>query len=249
LGVSSIEEARQLDAFFIRNKYGAFSADHPRMGPVADGCFSQGDSLQTLMQHPELMVPIMAGNTKDEFFSFIAADSDDDFKAKAAVIFGDKAEAFLSHKEAWQKDDKNHYAAVSGLELTIKALYEHSQSKGNKNGCYYYRFEADIPGWDNPGAFHSVDLWFFFETLAKCWRPFTGRHYDLARQMCDYFCYFIKNGSPNGIGSDGIELPVWDSFQKEKPCAMVFTPQGASDDTQPDTDFKVLVKQHIITRM
>ena len=59
---------------------------------------------------------------------------------------------------------------------------------------YYYCFGADIPGWDNPGTFHSVDLWFFFETLAKCWRPFTGKHYDLARQMCDYWCNFIKSG-------------------------------------------------------
>ena len=42
-----------------------------------------------------------------------------------------------------------------------------------------------MPGWDNPGTFHSSDLWFWFETLAKCWRPFTGRHYDLARQMCE----------------------------------------------------------------
>ena len=28
--------------------------------------------------------------------------------------------------------------------------------------------DVPIPGWDHPGKFHSVDLWFFFETLAKC---------------------------------------------------------------------------------
>ena len=47
---------------------------------------------------------------------------------------------------------------------------------------YYYHFDVAMPG-DDAGAFHSSDLWFSFGSLAKCWRPFVGWHYDLARRM------------------------------------------------------------------
>jgi len=67
-----------------------------------------------------------------------------------------------------------------------------------------------------------VDLWFFFETLAKCWRPFTGKHYDLARQMCDYWCNYIKTGDPNGFDSHGNPLPLWPKLTEENPARMLF---------------------------
>ena len=87
---------------------------------------------------------------------------------------------------------------------------------------YAYEFDADIPGWDAPGTFHSVDLWFFFETLAKCWRPFTGKHYDLARNMCDYWVNFIKTGDPNGEDSQGKLLPKWPALDAKEPAWMCF---------------------------
>ena len=57
-----------------------------------------------------------------------------------------------------------------------------------------------MPGWDNPGVFHSSDLWFWFETLNMCWRPFGGKHFELARRMCDCFADFVKYHDPNGSG-------------------------------------------------
>ena len=51
-----------------------------------------------------------------------------------------------------------------------------------------------------------------FETLAKCWRPFTGPHYDLARKMCNYWTNFAKNSDPNGIDVDGTPMPVWEKY-------------------------------------
>ena len=112
----------------------------------------------------------------------------------------------------------------------------------NPQECYYYRFAPDIPGWDNPGTFHSVDLWFFFETLAKCWRPFVGRHYDLARQMCNYWANFIKTGNPNGKDADGTEMPYWSFYSEEHPTEMIFTGQGAV----PVTEGKTVFKQFLI---
>ena len=56
-----------------------------------------------------------------------------------------------------------------------------------------------------------------FETLAKCWRPFTGEHYDLARKMCNYWTNFAKTGNPNGMDQDGTPLPEWRSSAPEEP--------------------------------
>ena len=55
-----------------------------------------------------------------------------------------------------------------------------------------------MPGFDDPGVFHSSDLWFWFETLGMCWRPFSGAHFELARKMCDYLADFVKYHDPNG---------------------------------------------------
>ena len=100
-----------------------------------------------------------------------------------------------------------------------------------KNGIdlpvYYYCFDPDIPGEANPGTFHSVELWFFFETLAKCWRPFVGRHYDLARQMCNYWSNFVKTGDPNGCDADKTPMPEWKPYTKDCACNMIFTSDGA----------------------
>ena len=89
----------------------------------------------------------------------------------------------------------NHYAAAKRLECGGKPVY-------------LYRFDPEIPG-DDAGSFHSCDLWFVFETLAKCWRPFTGAHYDLARRMCNYWTNFAKTGDPNGPDHDGRPMPDW----------------------------------------
>ena len=118
------------------------------------------------------------------------------------------------------------YTPLSGIELTAKDAFEKVAASGRTKPCYYYRFDTDIPGWDNPGTFHSVDLWFFFETLAKCWRPFKGRHYDLSRQMCNYWANFIKTGNPNGCDNDGMPMQEWIPYTKENPFAMIFGKEG-----------------------
>lgn len=164
----------------------------------------------------------MSGNTSDEFSSYIEASSKEDLKKKAEEIFGKNAETLLRFPEAMRENSDGKYAKVNGIECTIKCLFSDKKSAGEKKPYYYYRFDPDIPGWDNAGTFHSVDLWFFFETLAKCWRPFVGQHYDLSRMMCNYWVNFIKTGDPNGNDADGKPMPYWYPYEKEKPCEMIF---------------------------
>lgn len=105
---------------------------------------------------------------------------------------------------------------INACEQGINRYLELCKQNGKKDKNYAYKFDVDIPGWDNPGKFHSVDLWFWFETLAKCWRPFTGKWYDVSRHMCNYLCNFIKCGDPNGKDCDGTDMPKWDAYDISK---------------------------------
>ena len=103
----------------------------------------------------------------------------------------------------------------SVILTAIEKLAEFSEKNKSDKSIYVYQFDVDIPGWDNAGKFHSSDLWFWFETLAKCWRPFIGKHYDVSRKMCNYLCNFIKNGNPNGNDSDGSKMDEWKTYDSK----------------------------------
>ncbi len=247
LGVSTLEEARALDALYIRDKYAEFAANHPRFATTQDGVFCVGDPLVRFIKNERAQVPVIAGHTGDEYTCFINAEDAEELKCKAEEYFGDKAEEYLSFKEVTESElnQKGKYGAVKGIECTIKLAFLNNMELNNDSKCYYYRFEPIIPGWDNPGTFHSVDLWFFFETLAKCWRPFDGRHYDLARQMCDYWCNFIKTGNPNGKDLNENDLPLWENFTKEHQCEMKFGMEGAKPEYPGLTPFKEFIMDNV----
>lgn len=249
IGVADIEEARKLDAFYLRDKYGEYAVEHPRMFTVLDNCFCVGDPLVMLLKGQSADVPVMAGNTVDEFLESLPASTKEEAQEKAKEIFGDAAGEYLNFSEVWEESEKGNFGKVSGLECTIKGVLGGRKKSGCGQNSYYYKFGPEIPGWDHPGCFHSVDLWFFFESLAKCWRPFTGKHYDLARQMCNYWANFIKSGDPNGEDADGQPMPHWDPYTDEKPAEMVFTTEGAKAVCGQESSYIKFLSKKIIEEM
>ena len=262
LGVKSLDEARKIPADKMLAKYDEFVATHPRMFTVEDGKFCTASPTEKLLSGDCLDIPIISGNTADEFLNFIPAADVAELEKKADQIFGSDAKQFLAFprtKKSTGKSpefpfgpfgmrvigDKQKYAEISGIELAVKKVFEARKAKGSKNNFYYYRFNPDIPGEDNPGTFHSVDLWFFFETLAKCWRPFVGRHYDLARHMCNYWANFIKTGNPNGNDADGTPMPEWKPFEASTKYEMEFTPNGSVLKSEEDSEYKDFLKAHM----
>ena len=207
LGVSSLEEARALSQEEVFNGYNRFVKDHPRMFPIQDGFFCTGDPVKQFMERDCADIPVISGNTTDEF-------SD---------------------------------AGINMVEKSVKEAFSEASKNAPNQNFYYYRFDPDIPGDAHPGdaypgTFHSCDLWFFFNSIDKCTRPYIGRHFDLARQMCDYFANFIKTGNPNSdsfapkqpipgyeyICLEKETLPVWLPYKDEEKNEMEFLGKGAS---------------------
>lgn len=240
LGVKTLEEARKLEAGFIRDRYYKFMNENRMMVTVLDHKICVGDPIRLFTEGKYGGVPVMAGNTADEFPNKIAVQTEEELEECARKLFGDRAEEFLAFPEARVKAEDG-FAPVSGIECTVKSSFLQNRKSDKPAECYYYRFTPDIPGPDHPGTFHSVDLWFFFETLAKCWRPFTGRHYDLARQMCNYWTNFIKTGDPNGKDQDGSEMPLWKPYREEERAEMVFTGEGAVAQTGDPAFIRMMV--------
>jgi para-nitrobenzyl esterase len=244
LGVSSLAEARKLDAVYLRDRMVEYRAF---WGPVIDGKFSAGDANERFMANKRLLVPMMFGHTATEFPDRPGVKTAEEFRAFAGEAYGDDADEFL--KLCASSNDSIsemlYKATVSHLEFSIRILGDAKARTGEKTPLYYWVFNAEIPGWDNPGAFHSVDLWFFFETLAKCWRPFVGKHYDLARIMCNYWANFIRSGDPNGTDADGSDMPLWRPFTREDPNRMCFYDRISCSNRGPDDLMKFLIRQYL----
>ncbi|MBO4375531.1 MAG: carboxylesterase family protein [Lachnospiraceae bacterium] len=186
LGVKSLEEARALPALEIRDRYAQYRESHPFFANIIDGRFVTEDPYISLMEGRSARVPVLSGNTVDEFIT----------------------------------------DGVNTVERSVKEVFDRRLETQKDAKFFYYRFSCDIPGSDDPGCFHSCDLWFFFETLMKCRRPYIGRHFDLARIMCDYFADFVKNGDPNGSDAYGNALPAWGTYGCGRKQGIDFTGSG-----------------------
>jgi len=200
IGVKSLEEARQIDAFKLRDLYAEFSPmnfgpDSPpqmdkKMFPIKDGKHYLDDPVNRLIEGQCPDVPIITGYTSDEFT----------FNGVNIV--------------------------KKSIDNALMPAIKNDKEAGRNRKIYTYCFDPDIPGEDNPGTFHSVDLWFWFESISKCWRPFRGRHYDLARQMANYLANFVKTGNPNGVDDDGTTMPEWKPYDEVTKTEMVMTKDG-----------------------
>ncbi|WP_124065498.1 carboxylesterase family protein [Clostridium sp. E02] len=233
IGVKDLDQARAMDGKLLYEKYEEFGGF---MGTVIDEKFCFGNSYQRFMENKRAMVPIMAGNTADEFFDSIYAGSDEELKEKVKTLYPGQEEEFLRLLGDSPRDSEGNAGSVSSIEFAVRGLFHQNSQQNNPVSCYYYTFDADIPGWDNPGNFHSVDLWFFFETLAKCWRPLKGNHYDLARHMANYWANFMKTGDPNGNDADGEPMPEWQPFTEENPNGILLSTEKIEMNQQKEPE-------------
>ena len=112
---------------------------------------------------------------------------------KIAYLFGSNKDDF------WAEQQKEGRAALA----------EGLRSQGIPS--YVYTFDRVLPtdrGGVYEGAFHSGEIWYVFETLSRCFRPFEERDYVLSRTMADAWCAFVKTGCPDPDGRLG-----WNAYR------------------------------------
>ncbi len=217
LGVKSLAEARQVDAETLRIAGVKYTAAH--WGVCVDGDFIPEHPRTLLSEGKFLKVPMLFGCTQKDANWLHSCKDKQMLIEKVQSCFPDRAEEILALCAQAGNDLQSQLAQCNvnvhrfGYELLARRLADFGKD------AYLYVFDSDMPG-DDHGAFHSAELWFVFETLQLCWRPFEGRHYELARKVCNYWTNFVKNGNPNGLDQDGTPMPEWGSYTQEKPYAM-----------------------------
>jgi para-nitrobenzyl esterase len=217
IGARNLAGAKAIDSKTILSKHYEFNKN---WGSTIDGKYVVEDSSKSVLNGHQAKIPMMIGSTKDEFL--IVPQDDDIEKWAKENIPGIAGEFCILAREKASKEgiSLKQAATVNPGEITASLFCETVAAQGGKK-VFSYRFGPEIPG-DDAGAFHSSDLWFEFETLAKCWRPFVGKHYDLARQMCNYWTNFARSGDPNGLDADGTPMPKWMPYTLKSPLVMEF---------------------------
>lgn len=106
---------------------------------------------------------------------------------------------------------------IGGSELLQGAgkRFCENQLKLGRRPAYLYYFDRNLPG-DDAGAFHSSELWYEFETLPRCWRPFEECDYELSAKISGYWANFVRTGDPNGEGLPA--FPAYTDSEKKRLC-------------------------------
>ena len=220
LKVETIGEARKLDAKFVEEKFLEMTANGEMWRGVVDGIYVPEQVDDTVLKGNVADVPIIIGNTNGEGRP---APADEDKAIEwVKANFGEYADEYIEIcRRKAEKEGTTLSKALSVNQNEVGAQIFADILARQGRSVYYYVFGPEMPG-DNAGAFHSSDLWFEFETLMKCWRPFTAKHYDLARKMCNYWTNFAKTGDPNGNDADGTPMPEWKPYDAARPCNIGF---------------------------
>jgi para-nitrobenzyl esterase len=217
VGVKNLTEAKAIDSKTLMAKHVEFGK---YWNATTDGKYVVEDSSASVLSGHQHKIPVMIGTTTGES---LTGPTDDNIEAWAKDYFPDIAKEFcrLAREKATAEKISLQQAATFNLFELAALIFCHTVAEQGQQPVYSYRFGPEIPG-DDAGAFHSSDLWFEFETLAKCWRPFKGKHYDLARQMCNYWTNFARSGDPNGLDADGTPMPKWTPYTLKSPLVMEF---------------------------
>lgn len=234
VGIGNLQEARSMDAHELMRRLDSVSPEGAMFGLAfgicIDGRFVK-ESVVTSYYNDRLPdVPMIVGLCMGETQGMFAGpELDKQDVEEIAETYGSLKEEFFRLVDIRTDEDA---AALTKGEAFNRLLsgsrgFCELRSEMGKN-VYYYIFDHDIPG-DDAGSFHGSDLWFVFDSLGNSWRPFAGKHYDLARQVCSYWVNFVKKGDPNGRDYNGNTLPEWKPYRKEEKNVMRFLESATPD--------------------
>ncbi len=206
-GAHSLAELRALSAKdFIAPVTAAGGGAPLRFGPVVDGHFLPESPNQIFAEGKQNDVPELTGCNKDDLGggvphpdTTVAA-----FTKMASERYGDMSGAFLKLYPAGSKEQaglSQNEAARDQLRVAMY-LWTQNRAKTAKTKVYTYYWDHTLPGPDAEkfGAFHTSEVPYVFNSLAKSDRPFTDADRHIADMMSSYWVNFATTGDPNGNG-------------------------------------------------
>lgn len=227
IGVKSLAEARAMDAYELMRRLDEAAPKGVMFGLAfgicIDGKFVKEPVASSYYNNRIPNVPMIVGVCMGETQGmFGGANLTCEDIQKRAEYYGDKKEEFLKLANVLSDEDAAELGRGDAFNNFLSSSRGFCELRsGMGQNVYYYIFDHDIPG-DDAGSFHGSDLWFMFDSLGNSWRPFEGKHYDLARQVCSYWTNFVKTGDPNGLDYNGNALPKWDVYTTDNKAVMKF---------------------------
>lgn len=91
--------------------------------------------------------------------------------------------------------------------------WSQTMDERHQNPSYVY-YMTHKPAGDDWGAFHGAELWYMFDTMDRCWRPFNESDFALRDEMMDYWTSFMKSGVPSSEGKEWRPCTKNDPFVK-----------------------------------
>jgi para-nitrobenzyl esterase len=228
MGSPSLKEAEEAGVAFVRARQAkglaelraltpdalaAGAGDGMRFGPIADGYAVPKDVRAVFEAGDQNDVPTLVGWNQDDNVMFGPPLKAEAFKKMAAKTYGEAAGAFLKAFPA----DTDEQAAASQKALSRDQIFAGQsrawarlQGRTGRSRVFVYEFARTAPGTPEQrlfGAFHSGEIAYALDTLAKWSRPWEPVDRELAGTMSTYWANFARTGDPNGDGQ-----PEWPAF-------------------------------------
>lgn len=215
LGISSIREARALNWQALLDRWiSSMPAQGLQRTPAADGWVLPDSLDQMARQGRHRQVPCLIGYTSRE--GIPAAPNYQLWRELLEREYGPRQAgtfaALCGGEKGFSAYSQEHFTLHCRAAAEAWALLLERQGTGP---AYVYCLNRQLPG-DSMGPFHAADLWYVFQTLNRCWRPWEKEDYWLARACGTYWAQFAKTGVPQGD-----RLPEWTPYTRSDPRTML----------------------------
>jgi para-nitrobenzyl esterase len=221
-GVASIGDLRHMRAdelMLAASKY-----NYRQYEFVVDGWALSGDVFAAQKSGAQHDIPILTGVTSDFATPILNPVSAHEFEGEVRKNYGELSERFLAlYPNA--SDTEAYRSQLASATDSLAWIHSEWAAAHTRTGhpAYLYLFTHAVPPPPGAqtifrssallpkqlGAYHTGEIAYAFDSLAKRDWPWTSADHKLADIMSSYWVNFAAKGDPNGPG-----LPEWPAYGK-----------------------------------